>query len=246
MFIVDEFSTNFTTKICNVFCTPFFDHQRNINSSIPFSTFLHLDPIEFYEKSMQFRNATGTDIIESIMQLDKEVCINDVSGKFLVICKNCVSYYMKELLNLCVTSGVYPNVFIIYQITPIHNKGYFHSLPNYRPVSVLSKLFESLIQNRLQSFCQTPNFPAKNQFGFRENRDTELTTLTLMDKFIPVLEEKKNDKCFFLKYSACFHTISRSILHDKLERYVIHGVILDFIKVYFANRSQYLCCDAFK
>ena len=51
---------------------------------------------------------------------------------------------------------------------------------------------------------------------------------------------------FFLDYSACFDTLSRSILHDILERHCVRGVSLDFIRVYFANISQYVCYDAVK
>ena len=48
----------------------------------------------------------------------------------------------------------------------------------------------------------------------------------------------------FPYYSSCFDTLSRSILYDKLESYGIRGVGLVFIKAYFENRSQYVCCDA--
>ena len=52
--------------------------------------------------------------------------------------------------------------------------------------------------------------------------------------------------CFmcFLGYAACFDTLSRSILYDKLEGYGIREVSLEFIKAYFANRSEYVCYDA--
>ena len=49
-----------------------------------------------------------------------------------------------------------------------------------------------------------------------------------------------------LVYSACFDTPSCSILYDKLERYGIRGVSVDFIKAYYENRSQYVCYDVVK
>ena len=57
------------------------------------------------------------------MRLNKEGSINHISRKILDICKNFVSHYLKELFNFCITSGVYPNVFKIAQISPIHKKG---------------------------------------------------------------------------------------------------------------------------
>ena len=97
---------------------------------------------------MYFRSATENDFIESIMLLNKEGSIYDISR----------------------TSGVCPNVFKLAQITPRQKKGSLHNISNYRLVSVLSnfsKVFENLIYNRLQSFRQTSNFLEKNQFGFR-------------------------------------------------------------------------------
>ena len=101
---------------------------------------------------MCFRNATETDSIESFMRLNKEGGTNDISRKFLVICKYYVSCYLKEIIEFCVISGVYPNVFKNAQITPIYKKGPLHNISNYRQVSVLSnhsKVFENLIYDRL-------------------------------------------------------------------------------------------------
>ena len=160
---------------------------------------------------MYFRQATETEIVESIMQLNKEGGINDVSRKFLNMCKNHVSYYLKELFNFCIDSLVFPNVFKIAQITPIHKKGSLRNISNYRPVSVLnnlSKVFENLLYNRLQSFCHASNFLAKNQFGFRKHRSTELAGLSLLDKVLSALEDIKYAIYVFLVYSACFDTLS--------------------------------------
>ena len=113
-------------------------------------------------------------------------------------------------------------------------------------MSVLSNLgnvFENLIYNRLQSFRETSDLIAKNQFGFRKNRYTELTALTLMNNILPALEKKKYTICVFLDNSACFDTLSRSIFYVKLETYGI-GVSLNLIKAYFAKMSQHVCYDA--
>ena len=63
------------------------------------------------------------------MQLNKESIVNEVSRKFLVMYNSYIPYYIKELLNSCITSGDYPNVFKISQNTPIHMKGF---IPNMK------------------------------------------------------------------------------------------------------------------
>ena len=100
---MDGVSTNDTTQICQAFCIYLIDNQINIHGPIPISTSHLLDQVEINERSMHFQNATEFDIIESIMRFNKEGGINDVSRKFLVICKNLVFYYLKELFNVCIT-----------------------------------------------------------------------------------------------------------------------------------------------
>ena len=107
-----------------------------------------MDWIEINERSMHYCRATETDILESIIHLNKEGGINDVFRKYLLMCKNCVSSYIKEIFNFCIALGLYHFVFKSAQITPIHKKGSFRNLSNYKPVSVLSnlsKVFKNLI-----------------------------------------------------------------------------------------------------
>ena len=68
-YIIDGVSTPDTTKICNSLCNYFIDHSKNISESITFSNSHLLDQIDINHRSMYFRNATETEIVESIMQL---------------------------------------------------------------------------------------------------------------------------------------------------------------------------------
>ena len=58
-----------------------------------------------------FRNVTETEILESIMCLNKEGGIKDISRELFVMCKYHVAYHLNELLNFCITPGVHPNIF---------------------------------------------------------------------------------------------------------------------------------------
>ena len=49
--------------------------------------------------------------------------------------------------------------------------------------------------------------------------------------------------CVFIDYSACFDTIRRDILVDKLYRYGVRGNALNLIKSYFTDRLQYVNFD---
>ena len=74
-----------------------------------------------------------------------------------------------------------------------------------------------------------------SQFGFRENKNTELATLQLNDKILLAFEIRSYCIRVFLDFSACFDTISRNILYSKLSKY---GV--SFLKSYIQNRRQFV------
>ena len=67
-------------------------------------------------------------------------------------------------------------------------------------LSIRSKLFGNFINNHVQSFCRISYSLAKIQFGFRKNRNTDLVVLYIMDKLLPVFDDKKkiNTICVFL------------------------------------------------
>ena len=70
-FIIVGVSITDTTKICNSFCNHFIDHPKNVHESIPVSNSHHLDQIDTNDRSKYFRQGTGTEIVECIMQLNK-------------------------------------------------------------------------------------------------------------------------------------------------------------------------------
>ena len=95
------------------------------------------------------------------MCLNIEGGINDVSSNFLVMYKNHAAYHLIDLLNFCISIHLK-----ISQITPTHKKGLPHALPIYRPVLVhnnLRKVFENIIYNRFQNFCQIMNYLAQKK-----------------------------------------------------------------------------------
>ena len=120
-FIVDSVSTNDTTINCDAFGNIFNDHPRYIHISIPISNSHNLDTLEIIDRSRCIRYAKETNIVEFITHLKKADVNNDVSRKFLVICKSYFSFHLKELSGFFITSDVDPNVSKLTQITPIHN-----------------------------------------------------------------------------------------------------------------------------
>ena len=163
--------------------------------------------------------------------------------RFLKLAVDNVSKILCNLFNSCVEKGEFPIAFKKARVVPVHKKGKYDMITNYRPISVLSnisKIFEACIYSRLNHFFTSHNLLSSNQYGYRKERSTELAVFSLIDKVLPAFERKSFCISVFLDYTACFDTVSRLILLRKLYKYGIRGSIHDFIKSYFSKRQQYV------
>ena len=152
-------------------------------------------------------------------RLKKEGSISDISAKFLNMCGINLSFILCKLFNLCLHEASYPDIFKCSRITPLYKKNERTVIDNHRPISSLrniSKVFDTLLHERITQYFMCNGLLSGNQFDFRQDRNTELATLHLIDKILPAFAEGSYCICVFLDFSSCFDTISREILYTKL------------------------------
>ncbi len=88
-----------------------------------------------------------------------------------------ISEPLSHIFNLSFLSGTIPDDLKIALVTPIFKANENNEFKNYRPISVLtcfSKLLEKLMYKRLINHIEKNKILTQNQYGFRENRSTEL------------------------------------------------------------------------
>ncbi len=76
-----------------------------------------------------------------------------------------------KLFNLVLNSGYYPQVWSKGRIVSLHQKGDPNIPSNYRGItisSVLGKLFNSILNNRLTDYLDENNMLCPEQWGFRK------------------------------------------------------------------------------
>ena len=97
----------------------------------------------------------------------------------VVVLKNCeleLSYILAELFNKCLKESCFPDCWKVSSVFPLFkNAGERSTAKNYHPVSLLSvvsKVFEKLANNRIVDHLEKCGFFSDFQYGFRHSRST--------------------------------------------------------------------------
>ena len=97
----------------------------------------------------------------------------------VVVLKNCepeLSYILAKLFNKCLKESCFPDCWKVSSVVPVFkNVGVRSTAKNYHPVSLLSvasKVFEKLLNNRIVDHLEKCDLFSDFQYGFRSSRST--------------------------------------------------------------------------
>lgn len=111
------------------------------------------------------------------------------------------------IINLSFSTGIFPDKLKIARVCPIFKGGNPKHMTNYRPISVLpvlSKVYESTLNERLQDFFDKYTVINNARFGFQKNKSAELALLQIKDHIIGNFEKK-------IIYSWAIHRSAQSV-----------------------------------
>ena len=97
----------------------------------------------------------------------------------VVVLQNCepeLLYILAELFNMCLKESCFLDCWKVLLVVPVFkNVGERSTAKNYRPVSLLSvvsKVFEKLVNNRIVDHLEKCGLFSDFQYGFRSSRST--------------------------------------------------------------------------
>ena len=79
------------------------------------------------------------------------------------------------------------------------------------------------------------------KFGFRAKFSTEYAVMDIYEKLLSNLDKKLNTCAIFLDLAKAFDSVSHKILIQKLQKYGIHGKLLDDKKLFYFPFQN--CCE---
>ena len=107
----------------------------------------------------------------------------------VVVLKNCepeLSCILAELFNKCLKEFCFPDCWKVSSVVPVFkNVGDRSTAKNYRPVSflsVVSKVFEKLVNNRIVDHLEKCGLFSDFQYGFRSSGSTADLLTVLSDR----------------------------------------------------------------
>lgn len=155
---------------------------------------------------------------------------------------NCQKYFL-NLINICFDIGFIPPTWKSQIIMPILKNGKPPDNPDYyRPIalsSVLAKLLEHLIKNRLEWIVENKGLLADSQYGFRKGYSTMDSISILISDIRIAFSRKESVVAVFLDISSAYDSVHLSILRYRLHQLNISDKMIQCICHLCPAKSRY-------
>ena len=168
----------------------------------------------------------------------------------VVVLKNCepeLSYILAELSNKCLKESCFPDCWKVSSVVPVFkNVGERFTAQNHHPVSlpsVVSKVFQKLVNNRIVEHLEKCGLFSDFQYGFRSCRSTVDHLTVVSDRIARVFNRSGATRAVALDISKAFDRVWHAGLLHKLKSYGISGQIFSLISSFLSNRRLRVVLD---
>ena len=168
----------------------------------------------------------------------------------VVVLKNCepeLSYILAKLFNKCLKESCFLDRWKVSLVVPVFkNVGERSTAKNYRPVSLLSvvsKVFEKLVNNRIVDHIEKCGLFSDFQYGFRSSRSTADLLTVVSDRIARAFNRSGASRAVALDIFKAFDRVWHAGLLHKLKSYGISGQIFGLISSFLSNRRLGVVVD---
>ena len=153
------------------------------------------------EKRLVFEKVTEASVSKIIDSLKPKTSAgpDNISNDLIKKIKQDIVLSLGIIINQSLETGTFPDSLNIAKVVPLFKKDDPTTVNNYRPISLLnsiSKIFEKVIHQQLNSYLLKNTLPYGSQYGFRSNHSTELAALELVDRISGAIKNLINSWCY--------------------------------------------------
>ena len=163
-------------------------------------------------------------------------CIQEASASVVPILSTIFQHLLQE--------GVHPAPWRTAQVVPVPKPGGDpHTAKGYRPIallSVLSKVMEGIIKDRLNYILESEGLLSDSQQGFRQTRSTELALWRFVSSASAALKTRCRCVAVALDIQSAYDTVDHTALLWKLRSKGIPRYLVAWIRAFLADRTAHL------
>ena len=186
---------------------------------------------------------TAKDVARRIRELESSKATGPDKIPVVVL-KNLspeLSPILAKLFNKCIQEECFPDCWKLSAVCPVFKNSGDQSLPSqYRPISLLSiisKLFESVINTDLVAHLEKNGLFSDFQYGFRASRSTADILTVITSRISSALDGGHISRAIALDISKAFDKVWHEGLLHKVSCYGITGKTFSVVKSFLTSRS---------
>ena len=233
------------------------NHFRNLLGPKINKTEKHLEYETFIENNINNHDKIfeqplkKEEILKAIKSLknNKSASFDQVTNEMLKASMPVLLDPIFLLFKTMIDNSIYSTYWKLDILSPIHKKGVKDDPNNFRGIAVAShfgKLFNSVLKNRLESFCDLNQIVNQAQISGRAGARTadHLTVIRFLVEKYAQQGKKRLYACFFDLRKA-FDTVDRTfLLFNLLSKYQIGGKFLKILADIYRDNEMYIKLSA--